>query len=179
VNPRRHDVSGVRVELSFSEYAQRAQEALASGAHIIAIQLPDQDDGPIAALARSGNGTAPLRRAYLDPPTGRVLDASSGRDLLAWLHSFHESLTLREYNGREIVGAVGIAMLLSSLSGIYLWWPVGGLRRSAFGFRRGFVTFLGGLLPSFLVVTGIIMWARERNRQKISVPTPVGVGAEN
>ena len=59
----------------------------------------------------------PFQRVYLDPPTGRVLDSASGRDWLGWLHSFHESLTLREYNGREIVGAVGIAMLISSLSG--------------------------------------------------------------
>ena len=331
LNPQRYAISGPPAELPLSEYAQRAQEALAPGARITAIRLPDQDEGPIAVLARSGDGT-PLQRVYLDPPTGRVLDVSSGRDLLGWLHSFHESLTLREYNGREIVGAVGIAMVISSLIGIYLWWPTGGLRRSAFGFRRGlalhrnlhytigiwgalvlatlsftgiflaypdagraavgaivsvsppqravrstssggnpigpdeawaialnlyprarvtgvgfpaspggayriglresgdtasrsgtvvfvdprskailyrldratrrggdtfllwdrilheggafggagrFVNFLGGLLPTFLVVTGIIMWARKRNRQKISMPTPVGAGAKN
>jgi uncharacterized iron-regulated membrane protein len=32
--------------------------------------------------------------------------------------------------GRQIVGWIGVAMLISSLSGIWLWWPsVGGLRR--------------------------------------------------
>lgn len=331
LNPQRYAISGARAELPLYEYAQRAQKALASGARITAIRLPDQDEGPIAVLARSGDG-APMQRVYLDPPTGRVLDVSSGRDLLGWLHSFHESLTLREYNGREIVGVVGIAMLISALIGIYLWWPVSGLRCSAFGFRRGLalhrnlhymigiwgalvlatlsftgiflaypdagraavgaivsvspsqravrstssgghpigpdeagaialnlcprarvtgvgfpaapggayrislresgdaasrsgtvvfvdprskailyrldratrrggdtfllwdrilheggafggagrlVNFLGGLLPTFLVVTGIMMWARKRNHQKISVPTPVGACAKN
>ena len=166
LNPQRYAISGARADLSISEYAQRAQKALAAGARITAIRLPDQDEGPIAVLARSGDGTALLQRVFLDPPTGRVLDASSGRDLLAWLHSFHESLTLREYNGREIVGAVGIAMLISSLSGIYLWWPVGGLRRSALGFRRGFALYRnlhytigiwGALVLATLSFTGIFL----------------------
>jgi len=166
VNPQRHAVSSAGVELSFSEYTQRGQEALAAGARIIALRLPDRYEGPIVALARSGNGTAPLQRVYLDPPTGRVLDASVGRDPLVWLHNFHESLTLREYNGREIVGAVGIAMLTSSLSGVYLWWPVGGLRRSAFAFRRGLalhrnlhytIGVWGALVVATLSFTGIFL----------------------
>ena len=48
----------------------------------------------------------------------------------------------------------------------------------AFGGAERFVNFLGGLLPTFLVVTGIIIWARKRNRQKVSVPTSVGAGAK-
>ena len=34
--------------------------------------------------------------------------------------------------GRQIVGWVGVAMLISSLTGLWLWWPVTG------SFRRGF-----------------------------------------
>ena len=176
LNPQRYAISGARAELPVSEYAQRAQKTFATGARITAIRLPDQDEGPIAVLARSGNGTAPLQRVYLDPPTGRVLDASSGRDLLAWLHSFHESLTLREYNGREIVGAVGIAMLTSSLIGIYLWWPVDGLRRSAFGFRRGFalhrnlhytIGIWGALVLATLSATGIFLAYPDASRAAV------------
>ncbi len=89
-------------------------------------------------FARAKADAGPFLRVYLDPPTGTVLDTASGRDWLGWLHSFHESLTLREWKGREIVGVIGIAMLISSLSGIYLWWPAGRLRVRALGFRRGF-----------------------------------------
>ncbi len=68
----------------------------------------------------------------------RVLDVSAGSDLVNWLHAFHESLQLRDYGGRSIVGAIGIAMLISALTGLYLWWPLRGLDRAAFGFRAGF-----------------------------------------
>ena len=62
LNPQRYAISGARAELPLSEYAQRAQEALAPGARITAIRLPDQDEGPIAVLARSGDGTPPATR---------------------------------------------------------------------------------------------------------------------
>ncbi len=98
-----------------------------------------------ARTGRSWSSPAhPIRggflRVYLDAPTGRVLDVTQGVDFIGWMHSFHESLTLREYMGREIVGFVGVAMLISSLSGIYLWWPARGQGRKALGFRKGFGT---------------------------------------
>src|SRR4029077_20260882 len=92
---------------------------------------------PVVVFVREGGASASLRRVYLDPPTGRLLEAPAGGGLIGWAHDFHESLTLREYSGREIVGCVGIAMLISSLSGIYLWWPRRPLRRNDFTFRRG------------------------------------------
>jgi uncharacterized iron-regulated membrane protein len=92
---------------------------------------------PVVVFVRAKGATGALRRVYLDPPTGRVLDAPATGGLIAWAHDFHESLALRDYNGREIVGCVGIAMLVSSLSGIYLWWPRARFRRKDFGFRRG------------------------------------------
>ena len=145
---------------------ERAAQALDGGARADrASACPTGGRSDHRVRARAGDG-GPFQRVYLDPPTGRVLDVASGRDLLGWLHSFHESLTLREYNGREIVGAVGIAMLISSLSGIYLWWPAGGLRRSAFGFRRGFallrnlhytIGIWGALVLATLSFTGIFL----------------------
>ncbi len=114
------------------------------------------------AAATASTVAARLSRSA-DRPRARCLVRSRSA---GWLHSFHESLTLREYNGREIVGAVGIAMLISSLSGIYLWWPVGGLRRSAFGFRRGFALYRnlhytfgiwGALVLAMLSFTGIFL----------------------
>lgn len=119
LNPRRYEISGAEIALPFAGYVERAARALEGRARPIGIRLADREDGPVMVFARSGSG--PFQRVYLDPPTGRVLDAASGRDYLGWLHSFHESLTLREYNGREIVGVIGIALLASALSGLYLW----------------------------------------------------------
>lgn len=189
LNPQRYGASGPEASLRFSEYAQRAAQALQSRARPIGIRLPDGEDGPVMVFARSGNG--PFQRVYLDPPTGRVLDTASGRDYLGWLHSFHESLTLREYNGREIVGVVGIAMLVSSLSGIYLWWPGRGAWRHAFRFRRGFTlarnlhyTFgvWGALVLAMLSFTGIFLAFPDAGRKAVAIfgavsPSPRGIQA--
>ena len=134
LNPQRYSITAIHYALPFDEYARRAAKALGEGVRPAGIRLPDFDDGPIIVFARAVNG--PFQRAYLDPGTGRVLDTATGQDWLGFLHAFHESLTLRDYNGREMVGVVGVAMLISSLSGLYLWWPARGARAS-FAFRRG------------------------------------------
>ena len=137
LNPQRYATSGAATALPYADYAQRAARAVGEKARTANLRLATGEGMPIVAFVRAPEG-AGLRRIYLDPPTGRVLDAPLGRGLVGWAHDLHESLTLREYNGREIVGAVGIAILVSSLSGIYLWWPRRRIARRDFGFRRGF-----------------------------------------
>lgn len=175
INPQRYASSSPAVALPYADYAQRAEQALGDGARATGIRLPDQEAGPVMVFARVDAG--PFQRAYLDPATGRVLDTATGRDGLGWLHSFHESLTLREFKGREVVGAVGIAMLISSLSGIYLWWPAGGLRVRAFGFRRGFAlhrnlhyTFgiWGAVVLALLSFTGIFLAYQDAGRAVVA-----------
>jgi uncharacterized iron-regulated membrane protein len=175
LNPQRYAISGQTAALPFAEYARRAERALGGKARATGIRLPDQEVGPVIVLARVDAG--PFQRVYLDPPTGDVLDRASGRDWLGWVHNFHESLTLRDFNGREIVGAVGIAMLFSSLSGIYLWWPAGGLRARAFGFRRGFPThrnlhytfgIWGALVLALLSFTGIFLAYQDAGRAVVA-----------
>jgi uncharacterized iron-regulated membrane protein len=105
------------------------------------------------------------------------------------MHNFHESLMLRDYQGRAIVGVVGIAMLISSLSGIYLWWPAGRLRRETFGFRRGFalhrnlhytIGFWGALVLAMLSFTGIFLGFPDAGRSAVAAfgkvsPSPRGL----
>ncbi|HEY4375207.1 MAG TPA: PepSY domain-containing protein [Burkholderiales bacterium] len=172
LNPQRYAVSGREVALKPSEYLAKATEAAAGRARPVNLRLPDEPGMPVVVLARGGApGERPtLMRIYLDPPTGKVLDSGNG-GFVAWAHNFHESLTLRQVNGqgingRGIVGAVGIAMLISSLSGIYLWWP--GRKRLTMGLttRRGFTTsrnihylvgFYGSLMLAMLSFTGMYL----------------------
>jgi uncharacterized iron-regulated membrane protein len=189
LNPQRYAISGAQIALPFSEYAEHAAQALDGRVRPTAIRLPDSEDGPVIVFARAGSG--PYQRVYLDPPTGRVLDTASPRDPLVWIHSFHESLTLREYNGREIVGVVGVGMLLSSLIGIYLWWPARGVGRQAFGFRRGFtllrnlhytIGFWGALVLATLSFTGIFIAFPDAGRSAAAAfgaisPSPRGIQA--
>jgi uncharacterized iron-regulated membrane protein len=105
-----------------------AKAALPAGFQPIALRMPESDGWPVTVSAREGRrgeGARPkLVTVYLDPPTGRVLDTVEfGDSLIGILHRFHENLTIPELNGRSIVGWVGVAMLILSLSGIYLWWP--------------------------------------------------------
>jgi len=119
-----------------SELVARASAALERGFQPIAVRMPESDGWPATVSAREGRrgeGVRPrLVTVYLDPPTGRVLETVEFRDsLIGFLHRFHENLTIPEYSGRAIVGWVGVAMLILSLSGIYMWWPRNG------GFLRG------------------------------------------
>jgi len=189
LNPQRYAISGAQIALPLSAYAERAAQALDGSARPTAIRLPDGEDGPVVVFARAGAG--PFQRVYLDPPTGRVLDIASARDPMLWIRSFHDSLALREYSGREIVGVVGIAMLISSLSGIYLWWPALGIGRQAFGFRRGFtllrnlhytVGFWGALVLATLSFTGIFIAFPDAGRAAVAAfgtlsPSPRGIQA--
>lgn len=188
LHPQRYAISGAGLALTHADYAARAAAVLDGRSRVTALRLPDGADGPVLAFARAGSG--PFQRVYLDPPTGKVLDVVAGRDLIGWLHSFHESLTLREYSGREIVGAAGIAMLVSSLSGIYLWWPARRFRH-ALGFRPGFpmsrnlhytAGFWGALVLALLSFTGVFLAYPDAGRSVVASfgalsPSPRGVQA--
>ncbi len=87
-----------------------------------------------------------------DPATGRVWMEQIGvhpetagitgrRDYTAapliLLYHFHETLLLRPWWGAELVGALGLVLLISSLSGLYLWWPRPGRWRAALWIKPG------------------------------------------
>jgi len=136
LNPQRYAVTGSRVSLTYAEYAAAVAQAVGGGARVVNLRMPEEEGMPIVALARPREGGT-FYRVYVDPPTGRVLDSAAGGGFIGWLHRFHENLTLRDYWGRELVGLVGFAMLISSLSGLYLWWPARGRLREALGARPG------------------------------------------
>lgn len=194
LHPQRYALTGAQAGQPVSVYARSAAQSIGGDARATAIRFPDGEANPVVVFVRAGTG--PFQRVYLDPPTGRVLDVGSGGDLFAWLHNFHESLTLRDWYGREIVGAVGVAMLVSSLTGIYLWWPVrrpgGGSTRAAFTFRRGLPIsrnlhltfgFWGALVLAVLSFTGAVIAFPDAGRAVVGVlspvsPSPRGVQSE-
>ena len=90
--------------------------------------------------------------------------------------------------GREIVGLVGFAMLVSSLSGIYLWWPGRGRFRGALAFRPGiapsrnlhyFFGFYGSLVLAMLSFTGIFLAYQDGGRAVVGVVAPVSAPPRN
>ncbi len=136
VNPARYAVTRGEA-LPPSVLVASASSALGAGYQPVAVRLPESPGWPATVLARQPRGEQAAGRprvltVYLDPPTGRALDVAEFRNsLIGFLHRFHENLTIPEYSGRAVVGWAGVAMLILSLSGIYLWWPRNG------GFLRG------------------------------------------
>lgn len=69
---------------------------------------------------------------YVDPGTGKILGTQSADSFTSWLADFHETLLIKDYGGRNIVGTIGILFFLILLSGVFLWWP--GMKNWARGF---------------------------------------------
>jgi uncharacterized iron-regulated membrane protein len=155
VNPQRYDVTVIsprllRVmtpgEIPPSVYEASARQTLGADARIVSIRYPE-GTGPIVvtaigASARAQSGPPPRVNVWLDPNglirspdrtvRARVLDtAPANAGLVRVFHNLHGNLMLPGW-GRAIVGWVGAFMCISCLTGLWLWWPIGG------SFRRGF-----------------------------------------
>jgi uncharacterized iron-regulated membrane protein len=190
LNPQRYAISGTGAKLAPGEYLKQAGQFLEGRARPANLRYPEEEGMPVTVLARAKDGSGFLN-IYLDPPTGRVLDAAPGGGLIGWVHRFHENLTLREYMGREIVGLAGFGMLISSFSGIYLWWPGRGRFRQALGARPGFTLsrnlhyqfgFYASLVLAMLSFTGIWLAYPDPGRAVVGIfsllsPSPRNVQA--
>lgn len=189
LNPARYAVSGPNASLPLAEYSGSVAQSLEGRARLVNLRLPEEHGLPVVALARGTAGG--FYRVFVDPPTGKVLEAVEGGGLMGWVHRFHENLSLREYGGRELVGAVGIAMFISSLTGLYLWWPGRRRFRLALGMRAGVALsrnlhylagFYGSAMLALLSFTGIWLaypnaLGSPRNPQ-VAAETPAGTGAK-
>ncbi|WP_376095522.1 PepSY-associated TM helix domain-containing protein [Roseomonas sp. CCTCC AB2023176] len=68
---------------------------------------------------------------HVDPATGAVLGRRDyGRSLMHTILELHYTLLLRDWWGMELVGIVGLSMLASVGSGLWLWWPREGWRHA-------------------------------------------------
>jgi uncharacterized iron-regulated membrane protein len=138
LNPGRYRVSGAPA-LDPSAYASAAQSAVGANNPISSLRYPDGASGPVVATATrasEGGGRPERTNVWLDPATGAVLDvASANAGAIRLLHRLHGSLLVPGW-GRTIVGAVGVAMFFSCLTGIWLWWPLKGSLVRGLRWRR-------------------------------------------
>lgn len=100
---------------------------------------------------------------YVNQYTGEILGERSGPTWLAQVHQLHLRL-LASAPGRTIVSWAGVLMLLLTISGLYLWWPVKrvAVKWGAGGRRRWFdlhnaVGVLAFLFLFVLSLTGIVI----------------------
>lgn len=73
----------------------------------------------------------------IDPVSLQVLETQPA--MTGWVRFFHDlhgHIFIPGGVGREIVGWLGVAMLVLGCSGLYLWWPRPGQWKAAFTVRR-------------------------------------------
>jgi uncharacterized iron-regulated membrane protein len=100
------------------------------------IWLPRTDHSALYAIysgpEEKGDSYAATLLIAIDPNTGRLIDSWYwGETFLSWVYNVHAFLDLGRA-GEKIVGFLGLLVLLSLGTGLYLWWPRGRLNRSAF-----------------------------------------------
>lgn len=140
VAPSRYAVTGAAL-LPVDRYVAAAHAVLKPGERVAQVTMPDAGD-PVAVAAQTA-GAAPARRGppartmvYLDPPTARVLQvAQSNAGVVRFLHVLHGSLQVPGA-GRQIVGWIGVAMMVSCFTGLWLWWPTVGTWVKGLRWRR-------------------------------------------
>ncbi len=115
-SPARYRISG-EPRIAPSAYAEAAHRRLRPGERIAALSLEQGSSPVIVTLERSSDRAR--RLLFLDPATATVL-ASGWQDggVMGVIRRLHEGLFLSGA-GRWIVGGVGLAVLLASLTGLW------------------------------------------------------------
>lgn len=139
LEPQRH-LSYGEAKLLAGRYAAAARQASAPGELITSIRF-DDDGGPVMVTATrqaldSGSGRPRRTNVWLNPTNGSVIDrAPADSGIVRVMHVLHGSLMIPGW-GRTIVGWVGVFMLMSCLTGIWLWWPLSGSFAAGFKWKR-------------------------------------------
>jgi len=122
-----------------SVYAQAALSHALAGEKLVSLAFKPEGGAVTATLAsgQQPKGGRPVRTMlYLDPTDAHLLDRSkSGEGAVQVMHVLHGSLMVPGV-GRQIVGWIGVAMLISSLTGLWLWWPLKGRITRGFRWKR-------------------------------------------
>lgn len=110
------------------------------------IILPEAPRQPITVrlggISPMGNMPGmPARRGlqlFIDPVSGEVLGtrAAALPGLLTFAHQLHGNFLMGRDGRTQVVGWLGVAMLVLGLSGLVLWWPKKGQWQYAFKVRR-------------------------------------------
>ncbi len=75
---------------------------------------------------------------FIDPASAKVLEVRPApyNAFITLMHDLHGRLLIPGREGRQIVGWLGVAMLLLGMSGIVIWWPKRGQWCAGFRIRK-------------------------------------------
>jgi uncharacterized iron-regulated membrane protein len=100
---------------------------------------PEAQNAPAVvrlAPAQRGPGPGEQLRVEVDPVTLQAYP-QQGTDLLRQVFFLHSTLLLKNREGRQLIGWLGVVMLIMGVSGLVNWWPRGREWRTAFSVSRG------------------------------------------
>ena len=140
LNPDRYAITGSNIAQSAATYLARAKAAAGPNQLPVELRYPEEPGWPLQVTTRGKpvNGKpAGSLIVLLDPPTGNPLGVVGvSSSFVGVLHNFHHMLNAPQISGRQIVGWIGVALLILSLSGLYLWLPRNGALIAALRWRR-------------------------------------------
>lgn len=104
------------------------------------LEMPRHRAGMIMArhFRKPGNGGEELLFVSVNPYTAEIVANRKYSDfsfLVTWIYELHSTLFLGEV-GWNIVGFCGLLLLISLITGVYLWWPQTGKFRQALTLKR-------------------------------------------
>ena len=121
-----------------SAYAAAAAKIALPGERVTAVRLPEGKGAVQVVLTKPlpGGGRRTHAIAFIDPRSAEPIERVGNREgVLSVMHVLHGSLMIPGV-GRKIVGFIGLGMLLSSLTGLWLWWPLKGSIRRGLSWNR-------------------------------------------
>ncbi len=108
--------------------------------------LPDEAGEPASVRlmapgrnGQGGGGPGGGATMLVDPVSLAVLETSKpgGGGLMRQIFMLHANLLIPDRSGRDVVGWLGVAMLVLGVSGLVLWWPRPGRWKESFRVKRG------------------------------------------
>ena len=98
---------------------------------------PQQPGAPAQGRVPTQSPFAGSLQILIDPVSLQVLETQQAMSgWVRFFHDLHGHIFIPGGLGREIVGWLGVAMLVLGCSGLYLWWPKPGQWKAAFMVRR-------------------------------------------
>ena len=139
LHPARHAAIGAPA-LGPQAYADAARPLVGPDDRISSIRFNSEQKPvqvvAVAPLAPGETGRPARTNIWLNPVDASVIDKASGSSgPVQVMHVLHGSLMVPGW-GRTIVGWVGVFMLVSSVSGLWLWWPLSGSFTRGLRWRR-------------------------------------------
>lgn len=186
LHAERYAITGPAASQPIQAYAGAAEAAFGGRAQLTQLRLPQKAGDPVVAVGRISGEPGPGGRprtlnAWIDPPTAKVLDtAETAKGFTMVVHRLHGSLLIPDV-GRKVVGWLGVAMFVSSATGLWLWWPRHGSFLKALRWRRGASTLfnLHHLIGfwvcaplAVLSLTGVYISFPETSRALFGIPQP-------